>query len=287
MQTAGLRQFERCADALTAAGRLDRWFERCPSAVVALSGGVDSTLVAFWARRVLGREGIVAYTADSPSLKRADLEIARALCIDLDIPQKIVRTDEIDDPRYAANPVNRCFHCKTTLYHTLARTLARGSDAAWILSGANLDDLGDYRPGLEAAANARVRHPLLECGIGKDIIRELARSHGISVWDKPASPCLSSRIPYGQPVSREKLARVEAAERWLFAAGFEICRVRHDGATARIEVPPERIDALRAILPRAREALRAEGFEAVELDREGFVSGKLNRGIARRAKTAD
>lgn len=260
-----------------AALRLDRWFAECPSAAVAFSGGVDSALVAFWARRVLGRERMAAWTADSPSLKRSDLDAARAFCLAHDIPLSVLETREIDDPAYASNPIDRCFHCKKTLYRALLAEL-RGK-GAWICSGANLDDLGDFRPGLAAAEEASVRHPLLECGVGKETIRALARSAGLAVWDKPASPCLSSRIPYGQPVTAEKLARIEAAEAWLAARGFPVCRVRHDGAAARIEVPAERIPLLAPHLGDLRDALSALGFLGVEIDPEGFVSGKLNRAI--------
>jgi len=258
-----------------AAARLDRWFEDCPSAAVAFSGGVDSALVAFWARRRLGRERATAWTADSPSLKRSDLLVARAFCAEHDIALRVLETRELDDPDYAANPVDRCFHCKKTLYRTLLREL-KGSDV-WVLSGANLDDRGDYRPGLVAAAEASVRHPLLECGIGKEVVRTLARHHGLRVWDKPASPCLSSRIPYGEPVTVEKLARIEAAEAWIAARGFSVCRVRHHGAIARVEVPANRIPALRDAWGELRGALQGLGFADAELDEEGFVSGKLNR----------
>ncbi|HEX5137475.1 MAG TPA: ATP-dependent sacrificial sulfur transferase LarE [Planctomycetota bacterium] len=260
-----------------AALRLDAWFAPCPSAAVAFSGGVDSALVAFWARRCLGRERATAWIADSPSLKRSDLEDARAFSVAHDIPLRVLATREVEDPAYAANPVDRCFHCKRTLYRTLADELGR--DAVWILSGANLDDQGDYRPGMAAAAEASVRHPLLACGVGKDAIRALAREVGLVVWDKPASPCLSSRIPYGQAVTASKLARIEAAEAWLLGRGFPVGRVRHDGETARVEVPLDRIAELSVLGDELRDALLGLGFNEVAVDAEGFVSGKLNRAI--------
>ncbi len=268
-------------DMQEASGRLDRWFEACPSAAVAFSGGVDSALVAFRARRALGRERGAAWTADSPSLKRRDLELARAFCTRHDIVLHVLATGEVDDPAYAANPVDRCYFCKGTLYRTLARALGDALATTWICSGANLDDMGDYRPGLAAAAEARVRHPLLECGIGKEMIRALAREHGLELADKPASPCLSSRIPYGEAVTRGKLARIEAAEAWLLERGFPVCRVRHVGARARVEVPAGRLDELDALWPELGAAFMALGFESVERDGEGFVSGKLNRAIGR------
>lgn len=268
------------ADAAEAARRLDAWFAASPGVAVAFSGGVDSALVAYWARRTLGRERATAWIADSPSLKRDDLARARDFCAAFDIPLRELATDEVDNPDYASNPIDRCFHCKTTLYTTLAERLAGNTSGVWICSGANLDDQGDYRPGLRAAANARVRHPLMECGLGKSLIRELARTHGLPVWNKPASPCLSSRIPYGQPVTRDKLAQIEAAEAWLQRAGFEICRVRHFGVRAVVEVPPGRLVDLRPRAPDLRAAFAALGFTTVDIDPEGFVSGKLNRGVA-------
>lgn len=264
-----------------AADRLDRWFGDCPSAAVAFSGGVDSALVAYWARRCLGRDRCTAWTADSPSLKRSDLEIARAFCTEHDIALRLLETREIDDPGYASNPVDRCFHCKKTLYRTLISELAGAVEETWVCSGANLDDQGDYRPGLIAAANASVRHPLLECGVGKETIRALAKDRGLGVWDKPASPCLSSRIPYGQAVRVEKLAQVEAAEAWMHERGFPVCRVRHLGVTARIEVPADRLRALQPVWPDLLDVLAQLGFEGGELDHEGFVSGKLNRAIGK------
>jgi uncharacterized protein len=269
------------SDAPEAAARLDRWFDACPSAAVAFSGGVDSALVAFWALRRLGAARVTAFTADSPSFKRSDLELARSFCAEQGIPLRILETRELDDPRYAGNPVDRCFHCKETLYRTIRSHLEGAGEPAWVLSGANLDDQSDYRPGLVAAAEASVRHPLLECGIGKETVRTLAREMGLRVWDKPASPCLSSRIPYGQRVTVEKLSRIEAAEAWLLARGFPVCRVRHDEGTARVEVPRDRIRELALLRSDLSAAFSSLGFSNVEIDREGLVSGKLNRGIGR------
>ena len=260
---------------------LDRWFDRCPSAAVAFSGGVDSALVAFWARRCLGRDRSGAWTAASPSLKRSDLEGAKAFCAAHDIVLHLVRTNEIDNPAYACNPVNRCYHCKKTLYRTIRAGLSRPGSDVWLCSGANADDRDDYRPGLLAAAEDSVRHPLLECSIGKETVRALARQHGLEVWNNPASPCLSSRIPYGQPVSVEKLARIEAAETWMAGHGFAESRVRHYSTVARVEVPAERIPELELVWLELVSAFAGLGFAAVELDCEGLVSGKLNRGIGK------
>lgn len=270
-----------------ASERLDGWFADCPSAAVAFSGGVDSALVAYWARRCLGSGRCTAWTADSPSLKRLDLETARIFCADHDIVLRLLKTREIDNPDYASNPIDRCFHCKKTLYQTLLDELAESHDEIWVCSGANLDDQGDYRPGLVAAADASVRHPLLECGIGKEMVRTLAQHHGLRLWDKPASPCLSSRIPYGQPVTVKKLAQVEAAETWMLEQGFPVSRVRHYEKTARIEVPTDRIPELELMWPDLSSFFAELGFSAVELDDEGFVSGKLNRTIGKVAQGYD
>jgi len=263
-----------------AAARLDRWFSGSPGVAVAFSGGVDSALVAFWARRCLGRERVTAWTADSPSLKRQDLALAREFCARHDIVMCELATNEIENADYASNPVNRCYFCKSTLYQELARRLTETGSIAWVCSGANLDDQGDYRPGLKAAAEAHIRHPLLDCGIGKEMVRTLARQHGLTLWDKPASPCLSSRIPYGEPVTREKLARIEAAEALLQMRGFRICRVRHVGESAVVEVAREQLPELAGCWSELQAELVGLGFQNVALDREGFVSGKLNRVLA-------
>ncbi|NHA15359.1 ATP-dependent sacrificial sulfur transferase LarE [Thioalkalivibrio sp. XN279] len=259
--------------------QLDAWFGGATRVAVAFSGGVDSALVAFWARKVLGRDRCAAWTGDSPSLKRRDLAVARWFCSRHDIPLVLVNPGEIDDRNYASNPPDRCYHCKTSLYTSIAAGLSAMAGHWWICSGANLDDLGDYRPGLAAARHHSVRHPLLECGIGKSLVRELARANGLEVWDKPASPCLSSRIPYGESVTRGKLAQIEAAERWLLERGFAVCRVRHHGSLARVEVPQVRIHDLAKLWPDLCRAFLDFGFSEVEMDPEGLVSGKLNRAI--------
>jgi uncharacterized protein len=257
---------------------LERWFAGCESAVVAFSGGVDSSLVAFLARLHLGRDRCLAVIGDSASLKRRDHAAARAFAVRHDIPLRIVATDELQDPRYRANPEDRCFHCKSVLFSGLEE-IRRELGFACILGGENADDHGDYRPGLRAAADFGVRGPLAECGITKADLRAIARRLDLECCDKPASPCLSSRIPYFQEVTEAKLAQVEAAESWLEARGFEVVRVRHHDEVARIEVPTGRVEELRAMEPEVVRALSDLGFARVEIDREGFVSGKLNRAL--------
>jgi uncharacterized protein len=244
---------------------------------VAMSGGVDSAVVAKAAQLALGSEAI-AVTADSPSVARADLADARRVAKLIGIRHIVVATDEFSDPDYARNDGSRCYHCKTELYDRIAGLRGElGFDA--IVSGANFDDLGDYRPGLIAAAEHGVRHPLQELEFGKAVVRELAQHWKLPVWDKPASPCLSSRIAPGVSVTTERTARIEAAEGILHELGLPECRVRfHEGDLARIEVPGSAIERLATLQCRTMLAARFRdlGFRFVTLDLEGFRSGNLN-----------
>lgn len=263
---------------------LVNWFAECEFAIVAFSGGVDSSLVAFLANVLLGREANKAVISDSPSLKRSDLRQAEVFCRRHGIPLQIIGTREIDNPDYYLNPVNRCYFCKHTLYDDLQLVLAEHPES-WVLNGTNVDDLGDYRPGLQAATQFQVRSPLADCGMDKRAVRELAAALGLECWDKPASPCLSSRIAYGQPVTRTKLKQIEDAEEILKRMGFPIARFRHFGSEGRIEVPPEDISRLTDLFHVMEPEMRSLGFDKVTLDEEGFVSGKLNRAIGMAAIT--
>jgi len=256
---------------------LNDWFSACPGALIAFSGGVDSSLVAWLAHRFLGRDRMLAVISASASLKLSELEAGKSFCWEHGIPLKVIRTAELLNPDYFSNPANRCYFCKTTLYEELA-TLRLAYPGYWILNGTNRDDLGDYRPGLNAAKEYAVRSPLEECGLDKDGVRRLAQGYGLVCWDKPASPCLSSRIPYGERVTEAKLRRIELAEEWLSAQGFSQCRVRHMGETARIEVPASELVALPP-LSEIESFMIGIGFQGVEVDGEGFVSGKLNRAL--------
>ncbi len=252
------------------------WFDPLSSAVVAYSGGTDSTLVAAVAARALGDRAL-AVTAVSPSLPPGELEEARRVAAEIGVRHSTVRTHEVEDDAYLANGTDRCYHCKTELYDVLAR-VAEEAGVATVLSGANLDDLGDFRPGLRAAAEHGVRHPLVEVGFSKAEVREAARDLGIPVWDKPASACLSSRIAFGVRISVEELSKVGRAERVLKDLGFRQCRVRVHGDVARIEVEPP--DLPRLAEPGVREqvvdGLKALGYRFVTLDLEGFRSGSMN-----------
>ncbi|HVK18340.1 MAG TPA: ATP-dependent sacrificial sulfur transferase LarE [Fimbriiglobus sp.] len=255
-------------------------------AAVAFSGGVDSAVVARAAQLALG-DRAVAVTADSPSVPRSELADAKQLARVIGIRHVVVKTEEFDNPDYLKNDGTRCYHCKTELYSTIDRLLPE-LGVPVICSGANLDDQGDYRPGLVAAAEHRVRHPLQESGFTKADVRAVARSWGLPAWDKPASPCLSSRLAPGLAVTPERTLRVEEAEAFLRSLGLRDCRVRyHEGDLARIEVPVDEVARLAAEPVRGELAsrLKAIGFKFVALDLEGFRSGSLNELISLDVRT--
>jgi pyridinium-3,5-biscarboxylic acid mononucleotide sulfurtransferase len=244
---------------------------------VAFSGGIDSTVVAQAAFLALG-DRAVAVTADSPSVPRAEIADARRLAAHIGIRHVVVETAEFDDPDYVKNDGSRCYFCKSELYSRVEDLLPR-LGVGVLVSGANLDDQGDYRPGLKAAAEHQVRHPLQEAGFTKDDVRALARFWGLPTWDKPASPCLSSRLAPGVQVTPERTARVEAAEVYLRGLGYRECRVRlHEGELARVEVPVSEMGLLfdAAVREGLVRKLKELGFRYVTLDLEGFRSGSLN-----------
>ncbi len=245
--------------------------------VVAYSGGVDSAVVAKGAFEALG-EGAVAVTAVSDSLAEGELEAAIELAKKIGIRHQVIRTDEFANPQYARNNPDRCYFCKSELYDRLSK-LVDQHIGELIVSGANADDAGDHRPGLRAAGERGVRHPLQECGLTKADVRALARAWDLPAWDKPASPCLSSRVAYGEEVTPERVRMIDAAERKLRDLGLRVVRVRyHKGDLARIEVPVEELAKLASIEVREGivSAFRSAGFQYVTLDLEGFRSGSLN-----------
>ncbi len=244
---------------------------------VAYSGGVDSAVVAKAAQVALG-DATIAVTAVSESLAQGELEEAVELAKKIGITHRVIHTEEFADPNYLRNNPDRCYFCKSELYGRLSSLKDQlGVDS--IASGANLDDQGDHRPGMKAAAEHGVRHPLQEAGLTKDHVRQLAKAWDLPTWDKPATPCLSSRIAYGEDVTPEKVRMIDAAEGWLRRQGLRLLRVRyHKGDLARIEVPIE--DLARLADPEVRKnlipAFRELGFKFVTLDLEGFRSGSLN-----------
>ncbi|MFM9041105.1 MAG: ATP-dependent sacrificial sulfur transferase LarE [Vulcanococcus sp.] len=249
--------------------------------VVAYSGGVDSALVAAIASEQLGPRAL-AVTGLSPALAPHLREEAQLQAAWMGIQQRELPTRELQDPAYSSNPIDRCYACKRELHGVIAQLRAELS-APWpqatVLDGVNQDDLGDHRPGLAAARERGVQSPLADLGINKAGVRAISRALGFPWWDKPAQPCLASRFPYGETITAARLRRVAAAEAWLRQQGFCELRVRSQGESARIELPPQQLEALLAEPLRQTlvEAFRSFGFSAVSLDLEGLVSGKLNR----------
>ena len=257
--------------------QLRHLFSEMERGLIAYSGGIDSTLVAKIAFDVLGNKAL-AVTAKSPSLLPEELEDAIAQATEIGIAHQIVETHEMDNPNYSTNPINRCYFCKSELHDTL-KPLALKQGYPYVLDGVNADDLQDYRPGIQAAKERGARSPLAELGITKMEVREIARSIGLSCWNKPAQPCLSSRFPYGEEITIPKLNRVGRAEIYLRRLGYENVRVRSTGDTAKIELPVEIIQQfiIDNNLTDLVTTFQSFGFVYVTLDLEGYRSGKLNQ----------
>jgi pyridinium-3,5-biscarboxylic acid mononucleotide sulfurtransferase len=246
-----------------------------PSAIVAFSGGVDSSLVAAVAARVLG-EHALAITALSPAVATGELDGARSVAASVGIAHEVVRTAELEREAYRRNAPDRCYHCKTELYETLG-AIANERGYAAVLSGANLDDLGDWRPGLRAAREHSVRHPLVEAGFAKADVRRVARDLGLPSAEKPAMPCLASRVPFGTPVDLDVLRRIDDAERRVKALGFTDLRVRHLGDTARVEIAEADLAAALERRDAVIAAVVAAGYHDADLSNDPLRSGSLTR----------
>ena len=263
--------------------RMRAIFAPMRSLIVAFSGGVDSTLVLKVAHNALG-DGVLALTTTSPTMPDEDRDSALAMARLIGARHLVVESNELEIPGYAANPLNRCYLCKHNLFTVCeAKAAELGIDA--IVDGLNLDDLHDYRPGMQAASEKRVRHPLVEAEMTKAEVRALSRSMGLPTWDRPASPCLSSRFPYGTEITPEGLEKVAAGEKLLHSMGFAVARVRYHGDVARLEVEQSRI--ARICEPEVRETIDREfkkiGFRFVAIDLKGFRSGSLNEGVIAKA----
>ncbi len=256
---------------------LQNFFRELDQALIAYSGGIDSTLVAKVAHDVLGEKAL-AMTAVSPSLLPEELEDAQVQAETIGITYELVETHEMDNSNYTSNPVNRCYFCKSELHDTL-KPIALERGYPYVIDGVNADDLQDYRPGIQAAKERGARSPLAEVGISKMEVREISKQLGLPWWDKPAQPCLSSRFPYGEMITTEKLQRVGRCEVYLRKLGWRNLRVRSQEDTARIELPPAQIkDFMAQIdLDELVQTFQSHGFLYVTLDLEGYRSGKLNQ----------
>jgi pyridinium-3,5-biscarboxylic acid mononucleotide sulfurtransferase len=253
------------------------------SALVAFSGGVDSSLALAIAARALPKEKVLAVTSNNETFLPSELDLAREFALSLGVEHLIVNTRELDNPDYASNPANRCYFCKSTLYSDL-RNIAEERGYACVVDGANADDEGDYRPGRKAAKELEVVSPLSIARVSKAEVRELAKHLGMPSWDKPALACLSSRFPYGQEITAEKLAQVARAEEFLRSEGFRQVRVRHHGEIARLEVGPEEMERAFGLREEISAELKDAGFLYVALDLSGYASGSLNATLGRKGK---
>jgi uncharacterized protein len=271
---------EQNADPQLCAEKLDDYFKAQQHAIIAYSGGVDSALLAYAAHRALA-DDMVAVLADSPSLARREYRFAVNFAQTHGMPLQIIRTRETENPQYQVNRADRCYHCKKALFEKIEalREQLQGSSviAPWpICYGVNMDDLGDYRPGIQAAGEASIQAPYLELEFTKQTIRSICAFYNLAIAEKPAMPCMASRIAYGEEVTEEKLNQVEKAEDFLYDLGLRVLRVRHHGDTARIEVPAPNF----ATILNHQKAIRLKfhdlGFVYVSLDLDGFRSGSLN-----------
>lgn len=251
------------------------------SVCVAFSGGVDSTFLAKVAHDVLGDKAI-AVTSISKTLPQDELQESRVLADKIGIQQITIETNELHDDNFTSNPPSRCYYCKKELFSKIW-SIARSKNIAFVVDGANADDQNDFRPGLKARDEMNVRSPLQEAGLTKEEIRALSKEMGLPTWDKPAMACLSSRFPYGQKITEEKLAQVEQAEHFLRSMGFKELRVRHHGNLARIEVPQDQLESILTVREQVIAAFKDIGFTYITLDLMGLRSGSMNETLTKDA----
>ena len=247
--------------------------------IVGYSGGVDSTLVSFIAHRVLGPEALIVL-ARTETIIQEDVELARRIARDHGFNYREITYNELEIEQYAANPINRCYFCKQELYAQL-KIIAKEENIPFVLDGSNVDDVGDYRPGRTAAKESNVRSPLIEASMTKQDVRAAAKFYGLPNADKPAAPCLSSRIPYGTHIDRKSLEQIALAEKFIRGKGFTNVRVRHFQDTAKIEVDAWAVEKLKQMNVEVESHLKQLGYAEVIIDEAGFQSGKLNKGIVK------
>lgn len=263
--------------------RLNEILREMGSVVIGYSGGVDSSFLAFAANKTLGKKAIAVF-GHSPTCPPEDFEGANSLSKKLGLNYRVIETDEMEDPQFVANDSNRCYYCKSELFQKLQQ-IAKEEDIAWVADGSNKDDLADYRPGRQACSELSVRSPLLEAGLTKDEIRQLSHENGLPTWDKPSSPCLASRIPYGTPVTEDAVHKIAAGELYLRSLGIRQLRLRHHGDIARIEIDPS--DFEKVITEEVRQEivrrLKAIGYLYVTLDLAGYRTGSMNEAIVKNA----
>ena len=283
-----LKTLENPKDPLEMKNKIDLLENKIASygqVIIGFSAGVDSTLVAFTSNKVLGKNALIIL-ARTETIIDEDIELARELAKKFEFNYEEIIYNELEIENYAANPIDRCYYCKSELYNRLLK-IASEKNIPYVLDGANADDLGDYRPGRIAAEENKIRSPLIECEFTKQDVRDAAEFYGIPNYDKPSAPCLSSRIPYGTLINSESINMIARAEKYIRSKGFKNVRVRHFDHIAKVEVDTYDVDRIKSIYDEVEHELKSIGYKNVEIDEEGFKSGKLNRTIIAQVENAE